>query len=88
MWEAMGAPVRCLDEFDVFMDSVNRDVSMDMLIRFARDSVGKQFILITPQNMSKINVHDEDITIVRYVKFFNVLRTQMFLFFSLFDPDC
>ena len=70
MWEAMGAPVRCLDEFDVFMDSVNRDVSMDMLIRFARDSVGKQFILITPQNMSKINVHDEDITVVRYVKFF------------------
>ena len=65
MWEAMGAPVRCLDEFDVFMDSVNRDVSMEMLIRFARDSVGKQFILITPQNMGKVNVHDEDITVVK-----------------------
>ena len=65
MWEAMGAPVRCLDEFDVFMDSVNRDVSMDMLVRFARDSVGKQFILITPQNMGKINLQDEDINVVK-----------------------
>ena len=33
LWEAMGAPLRCLDEFDVFMDDVNRDVSTKMIVR-------------------------------------------------------
>lgn len=34
IWEAMGSPLRCLDEFDVFMDSVNREISTDMLVRY------------------------------------------------------
>jgi len=33
IWESMGAPLRCLDEFDVFMDNVNRAVSTKMLVR-------------------------------------------------------
>jgi len=33
IWEAMGSPLRCLDEFDVFMDNVNRAISTDMLVR-------------------------------------------------------
>ncbi|EPS40314.1 hypothetical protein H072_5870 [Dactylellina haptotyla CBS 200.50] len=52
LWEAMGSPFRCLDEFDVFMDAVNRGVSMGLIIKAARNSVGKQFILITPQDVS------------------------------------
>ncbi|MCJ1432580.1 Structural maintenance of chromosomes protein 6 [Xylographa pallens] len=52
LWEAMGAPVRCLDEFDVFMDSVNRDISMGLLIAAARGAMGRQFIFITPQGMN------------------------------------
>jgi chromosome segregation ATPase len=32
LWEAMGAPLRCLDEYDVFMDNVNRDVSSKMIV--------------------------------------------------------
>lgn len=66
----MGAPVRCLDEFDVFMDSVNREISMEMLVRAARDSAGKQFILITPQGMTgKMMQEAADIHVVRYVAF-------------------
>lgn len=96
MWEAMGAPIRCLDELlvtfravfkhkltypsDVFMDSVNREISMEMMvsseirinqttadspsqIKFARGSRGKQFILITPQSMSKVSPKDHDVKV-------------------------
>lgn len=49
LWDAVGAPIRCLDEFDVYMDSVNREISMKLLVRAARNAVGRQFILISPQ---------------------------------------
>ena len=56
LWEAMGSPIRCLDEFDVFMDNVNRDVSMKMMIAAARRAVSRQFILITPQAMANVQI--------------------------------
>lgn len=59
IWEAMGSPIRCLDEFDVFMDSVNRATSMSMMIKAARRSVGRQFILITPQSMNNVDLGDD-----------------------------
>ncbi|PGH01414.1 hypothetical protein GX51_05221 [Blastomyces parvus] len=48
LWEAMGSPIRCLDEFDVYMDHINRRMSIEMLMIAARRSVGRQFIFITP----------------------------------------
>ena len=59
IWEAMGSPIRCLDEFDVFMDNVNRATSMTMMIQAARRSVGRQFILITPQSMNNVDMGDD-----------------------------
>ena len=59
LWEAMGSPVRCLDEFDVFMDQVNRDISMKMMIEAARRSASRQFVLITPQSMNNIKLKDD-----------------------------
>ena len=59
LWEAMGSPVRCLDEFDVFMDQVNRDISMKMMIEAARTSASRQFVLITPQSMNNIQIKDD-----------------------------
>jgi structural maintenance of chromosomes protein 6 len=32
IWEAMGSSIRCLDEFDVFMDNVNRTIATQMLV--------------------------------------------------------
>ncbi|SCV71036.1 BQ2448_3798 [Microbotryum intermedium] len=52
MWEAVGCPLRCLDEFDVFMDAVNRRISMKMMVDTAKAADEVQFILITPQSMS------------------------------------
>ncbi|OAL27818.1 hypothetical protein AYO20_09671 [Fonsecaea nubica] len=54
IWDAMGVPIRCLDEFDVFMDAVNRNTSVNLLIDGARHSSGGQFILISPGTKSDI----------------------------------
>ncbi|ORY15861.1 hypothetical protein BCR34DRAFT_558196 [Clohesyomyces aquaticus] len=51
---------------DVFMDSVNREISVKMICEAARRSVGRQYILITPQAMSSV-VHDDDVTVIRSV---------------------
>lgn len=64
LWEAMGSPIRCLDEFDVFMDSVNRDISMKMMIGAARQSIGRQYILITPQAMGSAEL-GTDVRVIR-----------------------
>ncbi|KAL2003571.1 hypothetical protein VTN02DRAFT_3237 [Thermoascus thermophilus] len=56
LWEAMGSPIRCLDEFDVYMDSVNRKMAIDMLMLAARRSIGRQFILITPGSRAEISL--------------------------------
>ncbi|KIY70905.1 P-loop containing nucleoside triphosphate hydrolase protein [Cylindrobasidium torrendii FP15055 ss-10] len=55
LWEAIGCPLRCLDEFDVFMDAVNRRISMRMMIETAKSS-DKQYVLITPQDMNNITI--------------------------------
>ncbi|KAG6333300.1 hypothetical protein ID866_5787, partial [Astraeus odoratus] len=47
---------KALDEFDVFMDAVNRRTSMRMMIDTANASDKKQYILITPQDMGNIVV--------------------------------
>ncbi|KAI2627499.1 P-loop containing nucleoside triphosphate hydrolase protein [Hypoxylon sp. NC1633] len=65
IWDAMGSPLRCLDEFDVFMDNVNRAISTNMLITTARRSVGKQFVLITPNAIEGRAKIDKDVKIIR-----------------------
>nr|XP_016851959.1 PREDICTED: structural maintenance of chromosomes protein 6 isoform X2 [Anolis carolinensis] len=54
IWSITESPFRCLDEFDVFMDMVNRRISMDMMLHMAQSQCYRQFILITPQNMSSL----------------------------------
>ncbi|PHH58750.1 hypothetical protein CDD81_4672 [Ophiocordyceps australis] len=65
IWEAIGSPIRCLDEFDVFMDNVNRAISTNMLIDTARRSVSRQYILITPNAIEGRARLGDDVKVVR-----------------------
>lgn len=40
---------RVMDEFDVFMDAMSRNIAISQVIQFARKHNNRQFILITPQ---------------------------------------
>ncbi|KAF6207011.1 hypothetical protein GE061_018249 [Apolygus lucorum] len=48
LWENMATPFYFLDEFDVFMDEVNRNLIMDLLMAHARRNPDKQFVFLTP----------------------------------------
>ncbi|KAK4179709.1 putative structural maintenance of chromosomes protein 6 [Triangularia setosa] len=65
IWEAMGSPLRCLDEFDVFMDNVNRAISTNMLVTAARRSVNRQYIFITPNAIEGRNALEADVKVIR-----------------------
>jgi len=78
LWEAIGCPIRCLDEFDVFMDAVNRRISMKMMIETAKSSDSRQFILITPLDISNIALGPE----IRIHKMSDPERGQTSLGFS------
>ncbi|XP_060089617.1 structural maintenance of chromosomes protein 6 [Heteronotia binoei] len=54
LWSIAESPFRCLDEFDVFMDMINRRIAMDMMLKMADSQRYRQFILLTPQNMSSL----------------------------------
>lgn len=45
MWQAMDSRLRALDEFDVFMDSVNRRIATAMLLEAAEKDPCCQFIM-------------------------------------------
>lgn len=50
----METPTRAMDEFDVFMDSINRTIAINLLIESARSNSSKQYIFITPQSYKQI----------------------------------
>lgn len=74
MWDTAAGPIRCLDEWDVFLDQSNRALAGSMLVSVschpwaawtqltasfrqidgARESDGRQYVLITPQTMSNV----------------------------------
>ncbi|KAK0079239.1 hypothetical protein PV326_008874 [Microctonus aethiopoides] len=64
LWECTTLPFYFLDEFDVFMDKVNRRVIMDILIEHTKEHPERQFGFLTPLDAS-IVVADEYLTIHR-----------------------
>ncbi|SAM00180.1 hypothetical protein [Absidia glauca] len=53
LWHGISSPIFCLDEFDVYMDAVNRKQSMKMMMEAAYETTS-QYILITPQDASNM----------------------------------
>jgi chromosome segregation ATPase len=49
LWQTIESPFCALDEFDVYMDSLNRKRSARVLIEFAATYKRRQYIIITPQ---------------------------------------
>ncbi|WAQ83546.1 hypothetical protein PtA15_3A917 [Puccinia triticina] len=52
LWDAINCPIRCLDEFDVFMDEVNRRIAIRMMIDSAKEANDVQYVFITPNGLS------------------------------------
>merc|ERR1712117_1017416 len=61
LWESMQPPFRVLDEFDVFMDMVNRTVALGQIISYAKETRKFQYIFLTPLN---IPVDDDEVSVV------------------------
>jgi len=59
MWEFCETPFRVLDEFDVYMDDTYRKIAVDTLMEICETQPGRQFIFITPQDISAIKVDDK-----------------------------
>ncbi|NXL80317.1 SMC6 protein, partial [Leptocoma aspasia] len=54
LWNISDSPFRCMDEFDVYMDMVNRRIAIDMILERADFQRHRQFILFTPLSMSSL----------------------------------
>ncbi|WVQ83948.1 hypothetical protein IAT38_006092 [Cryptococcus sp. DSM 104549] len=65
LWDTVPCPIRALDEWDVFLDPANRKVAAKGLMDGAREAIGKQYILITPQDMNGIDTSGPDRRVIR-----------------------
>jgi len=70
LWESMTPPFRVLDEFDVFMDSVNRRIAIQNILNFARMGRKYQFVFLTPLGTDNIDTND-DVKIIKLSKIQN-----------------
>ncbi|XP_018392244.1 PREDICTED: structural maintenance of chromosomes protein 6 [Cyphomyrmex costatus] len=58
LWDCVQLPFYFLDEFDVFMDKVNRRVIMDILLDHTKSHPQSQFAFLTPLDTSHILADD------------------------------
>lgn len=52
--ERLETPFRVMDEFDVFLDPVARKIALSSLVEVAKEMKHRQFIFITPQDLSSL----------------------------------
>ena len=71
-------PFRLMDEYDVFLDEVSRQVTLTEILRYAADPQQnrRQFIIITPNNLNNIKTSDR-VKIQRMAKVRVHTRTRL-----------
>jgi chromosome segregation ATPase len=57
--EKLETPFRIFDEFDVFLDAQSRKLVMQQVIHTAKKLENRQFIFITPQDLSNLKTDDK-----------------------------
>lgn len=65
LWSIVECPILFLDEFDVFMDQINRNFAMELILNAAKDKLNGQYVFLTPQEMGSITPDE-------YVKMFKM----------------
>ncbi|KTG36819.1 hypothetical protein cypCar_00047813 [Cyprinus carpio] len=83
LWAIAEAPFRALDEFDVYMDMVNRRISMDMMLKIAASQRYRQFIFLTPQSMSSL----PDNRLIHILRLSDPDRSQSAIPFGQRNPE-
>jgi len=70
LWEEIKPPFRMLDEFDVFMDMMNRNKSVEMILDFAQTSREFQYFFLTPldTNMLEQDKYKDDVSVETVIK--------------------
>lgn len=53
-WCVISSRIIALDEFDVFMDNINRTIGTKLIIQSLKDRVQTQTVIITPQDITAI----------------------------------
>jgi len=60
LWEHMNPPFRALDEWDVFLDAINRKKISNTLLTFGLTHLDNQFLFISPQGAGDIDYEPVD----------------------------
>lgn len=59
IWGPMHSRIRGLDEFDVFMDQINRKIALKLILNKVKENPGRQTIFITPLSVSGVEGLDD-----------------------------
>lgn len=68
LWSQIQPPFRILDEFDVFMDSLNRRIALDQIINYAKETRKFQYLFLTPLSLENLSEEKEDVNVVYFKK--------------------
>ena len=67
LWHMIESPFSCLDEFDVYMDHVNRQQCLDMLLNVSStesSDASRQFIILSPLSLAQWNLAKQNVNIL------------------------